>query len=106
MSIRKLVKYHLLIILFTGYTYGFSAPVYQDPPPPMMQSTQESEDVNNCGETVEDPEGAPGTPPPPPGLCLPINDYLLPLFLSGVALGAFQLFRIKKKQEELENSVQ
>lgn len=97
---RKLVKYHLLIILFTGYSYGFSAPVYQEPPAPT------SSEVNDCGETVEDPEGAPGTPPPPPGLCLPINDYLLPLFLSGVALGAFQLFRIKKKQEELENSVQ
>ncbi|UZH53905.1 hypothetical protein JRG66_07720 [Salinimicrobium tongyeongense] len=95
-------KYQILLILFSTLSFGFypNAIYAQEshPPPPMMQSTQDTTD-NGCGETDDES----GTPPPPPGFCLPINDYLLPLFLSGVALGAFQLFRLKKKEEELKN---
>ncbi len=44
--------------------------------------------------------------PPPPGFCLPINDYLLPLFISGLLLGGFKLWKIEKngpKPLEAEN---
>ena len=102
MTMRKLIKFYILIILFTGSPYGLSAGNLQDPPPPMMQTTDDSGTGSDCGETVDPGDGS---PPPPPGLCLPINDYLLPLFLAGVALGAFQLARLNKKQEEFTNSI-
>ncbi|MGI0105950.1 hypothetical protein [Salinimicrobium sp. WS361] len=98
-------KYQIILVLLAGLTFGiyFQGAYAQDsenPPPPMMQSTQASTTDNGCGETEDD---GTGSPPPPPGFCLPINDYLLPLFLSGVALGAFQLFRLRKKEEELKD---
>lgn len=99
----KRLKYKVLIVLLIGFTLGPYAQYSQNPPPPMMQTTEDSTTDSGCGETT-DPDD--GSPPPPPGFCLPINDYLLPLFLSGVALGAFQLFRLRKKHEDLENSIQ
>lgn len=48
----------------------------------------------NRGDHPGQGNGAP--PPPPPGLCLPINDFLLPLFFSGILLGAFSLYRSDK----------
>ncbi|WP_156877187.1 hypothetical protein [Salinimicrobium terrae] len=93
------VKYFILIVLLTGFSSEFYS---QDPPPPMMQTNDTTQTDSPCGEDPDDT--GTGAPPPPKGLCLPINDYLLPLFLAGVALGAFQLSRLKKKQEDFENS--
>lgn len=64
------------------------------PPEPMM-TTQEESTLSPCGSG----DGGGGTVgiPPPKGLCLPINDYLLPLFISGVALGAFSLLKFQRR---------
>lgn len=37
-----------------------------------------------------------GTPPPPPGLPLPIDDYLPLLLLAGVIFGALKIPKLKK----------
>lgn len=48
-------------------------------------------------DCVKDSNGS--GPSIPVGLCLPINDYLFPLFISGVALGAWSLFYLQQKSE-------
>lgn len=40
--------------------------------------------------------GGNGNIPPPVGLCLPINDYLMPLLLAGIFLGGYKVWTIEK----------
>lgn len=62
----------------------------QDPPVPKTKS-HDNGVRGPCGQ----PDQGQGVPPPV-GLCLPINDYLLPLLISGILLGAFKVRRIQK----------
>ncbi|NJY61407.1 hypothetical protein HC174_01370 [Salinimicrobium sp. CDJ15-81-2] len=42
--------------------------------------------------------GNPGGISPPVGLCLPINDYIFPLFLTGIGLGVIGLYKLQPKR--------
>ncbi len=89
----KWVKYRILIILLAGFTYGLYAQE-NNPPPPTMSSQSNGNGKGPCGKKPDNPgQGI----PPPVGLCLPINDYLLPLLLSGIALGGSMVWRLEKK---------
>lgn len=83
---RKVLYFFLLVTMNMGI---YSFPV-QDPPEPQTKS-HESNGRGPCGR----PDNGQGVPPPV-GLCLPINDYLLPLLISGILLGAYKVRQIKK----------
>lgn len=92
----KSFKYWIFIFAIAGFTFmAYSQTGQQGPPAPTEQGP--STGRGPCGEGTGGGNGP--SIPPPVGLCLPINDYLFPLLISGVALGAFSLFRLQKKQE-------
>lgn len=68
--------------------------VSTDPPVP---GTTENKAVP-CSQEIED--GGTGTPPPP-GLCLPINNYLMPLLISGLCLGTYFVMKSEAKGTDL-----
>jgi hypothetical protein len=84
---RKLLYFVLMATLSMG-TYSF--PLQNDPPEPETDKSHDN-GVGPCGQ----PDQGQGTPPPP-GLCLPINDYLLPLLVSGILLGAYNVRKVTK----------
>ncbi|GHA46875.1 hypothetical protein GCM10007103_29920 [Salinimicrobium marinum] len=50
-----------------------------------------SHETQGCGDLDDS-----GTDPVvPPGLCMPINDYLIPLLIAGILLGAYKVHRIE-----------
>lgn len=63
---------------------GYSMDI-QDPPEP-AQKSHDNGVRGPCGQ----PDQGRGVPPPV-GLCLPINDYLLPLLIAGIFLGAYKV---------------
>jgi hypothetical protein len=69
---------------------------FENNPPEPMASSHSS--TGDCGEGDG---GKPGGISPPVGLCLPINDYLIPLLMAGIALGAY---RISKLEQMNQNS--
>lgn len=60
------------------------------PPPP--DSTVQSTQFYDCDG--EDTGG--GDPSVPPGLCMPIDDYILPLFVIGLIFGAYKMRKLEK----------
>lgn len=80
---RNKVKILLLSTAFCFFSYGAFA---QTPPEPMANDTTVGH-VDDCGT-----QGG----LPPVGLCMPINDYLVPLLISGIFLGAYKLHNIEK----------
>ena len=74
------VKSLFLSIAFCFFGCGVFA---QEPPEPM--ATHEG-GVDDCGTTG-------GLPPV--GLCMPINDYLVPLLVAGIILGAYKVRKIE-----------
>lgn len=93
---EKEVRYFIFLAAFLGNLSFGTAQDFSSPPPEPMMTTEDTSG-SGCGEGGN-------SPPPPVGLCLPINDYLLPLLTSGVVLGAFSLFRLQKK-EEIKNLI-
>jgi hypothetical protein len=84
-------KLQLLILLFV-ITCGAKIFAATDPPPPT------SSDSPHPVPCSSENEGSGGGVSPPPGLCLPINDYLVPLFIAGVVFGSIKVYGLKKKQ--------
>ena len=70
----------------SSLTYASPPVLAQEPPPPI-------EEISPCGSGDG---GNTGAPPPPVGLCLPINAYLLPMLLSGICYGAFKMRRFER----------
>ena len=73
---------------------GKSAIAQTEPPPPYFVSAQQ--EIGDGPPCAEGKDGDGSGTQPPPGLCLPINDYLAPLFFAGLLLGAFSLKRKEK----------
>ncbi len=87
-KIRTVFFFFALCFLLNLPSYGqFS----QHPPAPMAQDTEDYEKLG-CGENG----GGGNDPSVPPGLCLPIDDYLLPLLFAGVLLGAYKMRKFEQ----------
>ncbi len=71
---------------------SFSQFTSEFPPEPVMAV----QDTTN-GPCGSGDGGNPGGISPPVGLCMPINDYIFPLFLSGIGLGAFSLYYLQER---------
>jgi hypothetical protein len=96
----KGVRYFIFLAAFLGNLNAGISQDFSSPPPEPMMTTEDT--TSDCGSG----DGGGGTGiSPPVGLCLPINDYLLPLFVSGIALGAVAVFNLQKQQQEAKNSV-
>lgn len=81
---KKRVLYIFFLATMGMGMYSFPS---QDPPEPQDKSHSDGAS-GPCGQ----PDQGQGVPPPV-GLCLPINDYLLPLLISGILLGVYKLKR-------------
>ena len=90
----------LLFLSFSAMTFSGLGQDFSEPPPEPYATTTREVPGSDC---VEDPDGS-GSIPPPPGLCLPINDYLLALLVAGTFLGSFYILKIQKK-ENFRNEV-
>lgn len=93
----KGLRYLLILTAFLGLqllAYGQSS---NYPPEPTMATDDSLQSPCGSGDG-----GQEGGIPPPVGLCLPINDYLLPLLVAGIALGTMYITAVKK--EPLTNS--
>lgn len=77
------------IFLVATFSWGVYAIPIQNPPEPQTKSHENNGVRGPCGR----PDRGRGVPPPV-GLCLPINDYLLPLLISGILLGAYKVRKI------------
>jgi len=86
----KKILYIFLAVSLSMGVYGY--PV-QEPPQPGTKSHNGAAGPNPCGR----PDRGQGVPPPV-GLCIPINDYLLPLLIMGIVLGAWKVRPIVKKE--------
>lgn len=86
---RKLFYIFFTVTLSLGV---YSFPV-QEPPEPQNKSHNGQGGPNPCGR----PDQGQGVPPPV-GLCLPINDYLLPLLIMGIVLGAWKVRPVAKSE--------
>lgn len=88
------MKYWILLLAVAGMSYAVYSQNHHPPPPNATESQGNGRGL--CGKfDGTRPGRGPGIPPPV-GLCLPINDYLLPLLLSGIALGSFMVWRLEK----------
>ena len=70
-------------IIFTAFLLFFCYGVLSQTAPPEPQMSTNSEDVP-CKDVEDDPNVA---NPPPPGLCLPIDDYIPFLIIGGMLIG-------------------
>ncbi|WP_324720147.1 hypothetical protein [Salinimicrobium sp. HB62] len=94
------MKYWVLIFAVAGMSFGIAAQVRQNnPPPPMASNHGNGNGRGPCGQLPENANGGGPRIPPPVGLCLPINDYLLPFLLVGIAFGGYKIWKLEKFSE-------
>lgn len=92
----KSLRLWIVLFAIAGFTLAvYSQGPVKGPPEPSLAS-QDGNGRGPCGRLPEGGKGGGPGIPPPVGLCLPINDYLLPLFLSGIALGSIMVWRLEK----------
>ena len=95
----KTLKLWILAFAIAGFTSAvYSQGPVKGPPEPTTAASQDN-GKKPCGPPGRDKGFGGGNGqgiPPPVGLCLPINDYLLPLLLSGIALGSIMVWRLEK----------
>lgn len=84
------IKHIVLFISFCCFSLGMSSQTY---PPEPTSVDQKSHETQDCGEGLETSDGS--QIPPPVGLCLPINDYLVPLLIVGILFGAYKVKEIQ-----------
>lgn len=95
----KNLKIWILAFAIAGFTFAvYSQSPQHGPPEPTSAASQGGQAP--CGNLPDLPDGRGPGIPPPVGLCLPINDYLLPLLIMGIFLGSYMILRIEKSPEE------
>lgn len=82
----KQLRYIFLVLIFS---FGTSVASFSQkvPPPPDQKSHGGGPP---CDPGFRDVTGGPGVPPPP-GLCLPIDDYVYLLMAVGVMYGCYKM---------------
>lgn len=86
----KKLRYLILFVGFFCFSLGVYAYQTQELPEPKNKS-HTSGGPGPCGQPDQG-----GGVPPPVGLCLPINDYLLPLLITGILFGAYKVKNIQR----------
>ncbi|HET8855308.1 MAG TPA: hypothetical protein VFM60_05240 [Salinimicrobium sp.] len=81
---RKILYKSLLPIIIAFLSMGVFGQTSDHPPQPMMnQVGTQSVPGEECADDGD-------STTPPPGLCLPINDYIFPFIIVGIILGAYK----------------
>ena len=98
------LRFFLLAAALVCLSFGSYGQEEIHPPEPTQDAPGDGNEPVPCGrrDGGEDPGyggGGNGNIPPPVGLCLPINDYLLPLLLTGIVFGGYKIWVIEKKKE-------
>lgn len=78
-------RHILLIFFFCCFSFGALGQIH--PPEPMADDGLTSVPGEECAEY----EGGGTGTPPPPGLCLPVDDYLMPFLFLALLYGAFHV---------------
>lgn len=87
-KIRLRFLLSIIVVLLSMFSYGQYA---QHPPEPRMMDMG-TNDFTPCEEyDPSDPSQV-----PPPGLCMPINDYIIPFLLVGIIYGTYKIQRIEQ----------
>lgn len=84
---RSKVRHIVLAAVFCLFGLLAYAQTSQHPPEPRMSTSTAQEGPIPCNEG----NGL----PPPTGLCVPINDYVYPLLIVGILLGAYKIHKIE-----------
>ncbi|WP_081208247.1 hypothetical protein [Salegentibacter sediminis] len=72
-------------IIFSAFLLFFSLEVFTQTSPPQPQMSQNKGHGPPCAPKGDGSDGFPN--PPPPGLCLPIDDYIPYLLVGGMLIG-------------------
>ena len=101
-TMKDKVKYFLIAVAFVCFSFGMYSHSLQNTPPPPKKGHSNDPRKGPCGHR----EGTLGGPniPPPVGLCLPINDYLLPLFIAGIVFGAYKIRSIESPDSAVSDT--
>lgn len=83
-GMKNWIRYCLLIGVICLCSLSINAQTTNNPPPPQNKAVD-----TGCGE------GGTGNPPPP-GLCLPIDDYVYYLLAGGLIYGVLRINKIAK----------
>lgn len=67
-----------------------------EPPTPTALQDVGQGPGSPCDRTDHPGQGNGAAPPPPPGLCLPINDYLIPMLTAGIIFGAYKVRNLNR----------
>ena len=87
------IKHIVLTAAFCLFSLTGFSQISEHPPAPMAQDGGDG-DWLGCGQ-----DGLPRTDPSvPPGLCMPIDDYVIPLLIVGLIFGAYKIHRINNPQ--------
>ena len=93
-------RFKLIILIFGIFclSLGMSSQEFQNHPPQPQSQNAQAPDLP-CGRGYAGKPyggGGQGNIPPPVGLCLPINEYLLPLLVVGIFLGGYKVWSMEK----------
>lgn len=94
-------KYILIAVAFLCFSFGMYSHSLQTTPPPPQKGHSDDPRKGPCGHGNGGGNGP--NIPPPVGLCLPINDYLLPLFIAGIVFGAYKIRSIENPNAAVSN---
>ncbi|HET8854292.1 MAG TPA: hypothetical protein VFM60_00095 [Salinimicrobium sp.] len=91
---KNKIKNIVFILIFCCCLPSIDDVRAQTPPPPDTQMSAADVPGEECAGDDPTQPGA-----PPPGLCLPVNQYLLPLLIVGIALGTYKIHQTEKPEE-------
>ena len=80
------------ILLFFAFCFVMEHVLAQEIYPPPPDDVYMTHETGPCGDELEHDTT---NELPPPGLCMPINDYLIPLLIAGILLGSYKIYRIE-----------
>ena len=82
------IKHLVLTAAFCLFSLIAYSQISEHPTEPMAQDL--GDDWRPCGDDREDDGNT-----PPPGLCMPIDDYIFPLLVLGLIFGAYKVHKLQ-----------
>ena len=87
------IKHIVLTAAFCLFSLLTYSQISNHPPEPMA-STQD-DGWQGCAEDTQPGKEVPSVPP---GLCMPIDDYIIPLLVAGLIFGAYRMHKLSPSQ--------
>ena len=87
--VRLIWLLSIILILLSMDSFG------QETYPPPPDDVYMTHETDPCGNPLEH-DGNDGPITPPPGLCMPINDYIYPFLVLGIFYGAYRMYKLEQ----------